>query len=159
MPHPHRLLLAIGWGEASECQHSKQQPDNLPPYYARNFIGKSRLGHTRGMESSRSSEWRSLVGTTVQRSRRSEFRYSVSGQVKIMLYEELGLLPAVVEGELVDLSRGGCRVSHRFGPLRQAQQVTLLMDSTERPAIVVWSKAIGDQHESGFSFVTATPQR
>jgi hypothetical protein len=76
-----------------------------------------------------------------------------------MLYEELGLLPAVVEGELLDLSRGGCKVSHRFGPLTQAQQVTVLMDSTERPAIVVWSKAVADHHESGFSFLTYSSQR
>lgn len=76
-----------------------------------------------------------------------------------MLYEGLGLFPAIVEGELLDLSRGGCKVSHRFGPLTQAQQVTLLMDSTERQAIVVWSKAVTDHHESGFSFLTNSPQR
>jgi hypothetical protein len=105
------------------------------------------------MKSSPNSGWRSLVGEVVQPSTRAELRYSASGQVKIMMYEGLGFFPASIPGELLDLSRGGCKVSHRFGPLTQAQRVTLVVDSTERQAIVVWSKPVADHHESGFSFL------
>jgi hypothetical protein len=98
------------------------------------------------------SVWRSLVGETVQRSSRCEFRHPASGRVTILLYQDAAFVPARIEGELVDRSRHGCRISHHFGDMQIAQQVTLILGSFQTDAVVVWTKACGEFYESGFSF-------
>jgi hypothetical protein len=100
-----------------------------------------------------SNEWRSLVGDTVQRKRRAEARHPASGEVKLYLYEELGICPAIVEGELVDRSMNGCKIRHTFGQLKPGQRVTVAIEMMELDAIVVWTKSLLDHHESGFSFL------
>jgi hypothetical protein len=99
------------------------------------------------------SEWRSLVGETVQRSTRKEQRFPASGPVLLLLYEELGTCPATARGELVDRSARGCKVNHEFGELKPGQQVTLVVGGMEISAVVAWSRSSMDRHESGFSFV------
>jgi hypothetical protein len=106
-----------------------------------------------GMHSSSGNEWRSLVSDTVQPSTRAHLRHPTSGRVTILLYRELGSFPAMVEGELLDRSRGGCKVRHRFGELKPGQQVTMLISGTEIEAVVVWARSLMDWHETGFSFV------
>ena len=98
------------------------------------------------------SQWRSLIGETVQRSSRCEFRHAASGSVTILLYEDAAFVPARIEGELVDRSRGGCRVNHHFGNMQTGQQVTVIIQSVQLDAVVVWTKASGELFESGFSF-------
>ena len=102
------------------------------------------------------SVWRSLVGETVQRSSRSEFRHPASGRVTVLLYQDAAFVPARIEGELVDRSRHGCRISHRDGDMLVAQQVTLIIESVQVEAVVVWTRPSDDgsneTYESGFSF-------
>ena len=98
------------------------------------------------------SVWRSLVGETVQRSSRCEFRQPASGKVTILLYQDAAFVPARIEGELVDRSRHGCRISHHFGNMQVAQQVTLIVESVQIEAVVVWTRPTDDAFDSGFSF-------
>jgi hypothetical protein len=85
--------------------------------------------------------------------RRREVRYAASGPVQLHVQEELETAAATVDGELVDRSRGGCKVRHWFGILKTGQQVTVVLDEKEIPAIAVWTKKVSDHYESGFSFV------
>jgi hypothetical protein len=105
------------------------------------------------MQSSAKSEWRSLVSEPVQPATRADVRYSASGKVKMMLYEELGFSPAMVEGELLDYSRGGCKIRHQFGYPQPGQQVTILISGMELKSTVMWTRSLGDWQETGFSFL------
>ncbi len=90
--------------------------------------------------------------TPAEIERRSEERVPASGTAIMLVYDELGP-PAEVRCEFVDRSNGGCKLRHQYGDLVTGDMVALRFGSVETRAIVVWSRAVQDQVESGFSFL------
>jgi len=80
-------------------------------------------------------------------------RFAAHGRIAIFLEPAWGAVPAIVHGELVDTSTGGCRVRHQFGPLAIGRKVWLSWADEYRAALVVWNSSAEDSTETGVRFV------
>lgn len=74
------------------------------------------------------------------------------GVVAIFLEPAWGAVPAMIQGELLDKSSGGCRVQHQFGRLAPERKVWLSWADEHRAAYVVWNRVGEEDTETGFRF-------
>jgi len=79
--------------------------------------------------------------------KRREARREASGAVHIRWSEPK---PIEIEGQLMDVSLGGFRMSHDFVSLEAGQIVNFSHVEAKGRARVIWNRIVGNRVETGF---------
>ena len=87
------------------------------------------------------------MNPTLRRENRKEPRRSANGQVRVWVEEPQRL---EIQGQLVDVSASGFRMSHDFAALETGQIVEFSHFENAGRARVVWNRISGQQVETGF---------
>jgi hypothetical protein len=82
-----------------------------------------------------------------QTERRKELRSPASGELWLFV-DGPGTLK--IEGRLIDLSRHGFRVAHRYAGMAAGCEVRFRHTGGEGKALVVWNRILAGSVESGF---------
>ncbi len=88
------------------------------------------------------------AGSTGYADRRAEPRWETRGEVRLEPDEDT--CGGVVVAELLDLSRSGFRAHYAIPSLVSGQRVAFHRQDASGTAIVVWSRVLGRDVESGF---------
>ena len=89
-----------------------------------------------------------MTGLEVER--RRERRDAFSGEIVLVLD---GVPSVSLNGQLIDVSRGGFRVRHTFPDLACGSELTFQHPAGQGRARVMWNRFADDACESGFLLV------
>ena len=84
--------------------------------------------------------------------KRREIRYPADGPVRVRFADPQ---PAEIEGQLMDVSPSGFRMSHANQSLQAGQMVEFSYSQAMGEARVMWNRIQGQRVETGFLIVTA----